>query len=147
MLHLLLALSWIASPFQGPVEFGKRALERAGAKLADIEVRVDGAGPAESFSITTDGARARVLAHDPIGAMYGEFELAQQIERHGAKAFETSVTKCEPFLSVRAINPFLTLPWDSEKNEPIYDPAALTDPERWWFHNEDYWTTLFDLIA
>ena len=45
------------------------------------------------------------------------------------------------------LNPFLTLPWDSEKNEPIYDVAALTDPERWWFHNEDYWTTLLDLMA
>ena len=32
----------------------------------------------------------------------------------------------------------------AEKNAPVYDPAALNDPARWWFHDEDYWTTLLD---
>jgi len=153
MLNLLLALALAAPQSPGPVEFGRQALERAceaaqlQAKLGDIEVRVDATGIAESFTLSTDGSRARIVASDASGAMYGELELAERIERLGAKAFEPAESKHEPFLSVRAINPFLTLPWDSERNEPVYDSAALNDPQRWWFHDEDYWTTLFDLMA
>jgi cephalosporin-C deacetylase-like acetyl esterase len=151
-----LTLACLASALpqaSGPVEFGRKALERActaaglPAKAAEVELRTVAGGASESFVLRTDGARASIEAPDASGAMYGELELAERIERTGAKAFDKSETKSAPFLAVRALNPFLTLPWDSDKNEPVYDAAALNDPARWWFHDEDYWTTLLDLMA
>ncbi len=137
----------------GPVEFGRQALVRACAaaglppESAAVELRTVAGGAPESFVLRTDGKHATIEAPDANGALYGELELSERIELRGAQAFETSETKSTPFLSVRALNPFLTLPWDSDKNEPIYEPAALNDPARWWFHDEDYWTTLLDLMA
>lgn len=135
----------------GPIEFGLRAIERAceRARIAvpAVEVRTFTPGAAESFTLRTFRDNAVIESSDAVGAMYAGLELAERIETRGARALATSETKGAPFLSVRAINPFLTLPWDSKSNAPIYDPAALDDPARWWFHDEDYWTTLFDLMA
>ncbi|MBI5434353.1 MAG: acetylxylan esterase [Planctomycetes bacterium] len=154
MLSWLLAVAALAGSQGGPVEFGRARLERElvarglGDRGASIEVRVDGGeGVAESFTIRSDGAKVVISAPDATGAMYGELELAERVAESGAAALEKLDVRAKPELEVRAINPFLTLPWDSEKNEPIYDAAALGDPARWWFHDEDYWTTLFDLMA
>ena len=64
----------------------------------------------------------------------------------GASAWKTKATG-KPFLADRGLNLFLTLPWNVEKNNTDYEIAALTDPNRWWFQNDDYWTTLLDLMA
>src|SRR5689334_11520246 len=147
MFALFLASLPVAAPqTPGPVEFGRRALERAGCAAA-VEVRTLAGGAPESFVLRTDGTRAVIEAPDAAGAMYGELELAERVELRGARAFEKGETKSAPFLAVRALNPFLTLPWDAQKNAPIYDAAALGDPARWWFHDEDYWTSLLDLMA
>ena len=134
-----------------PTEFGLRAIEKAcarvGIEVPSVECRTFTPGAPESFTLTTLGRDAIIESSDGVGAMYACLELAERIERLGEKALERSETKATPFLSVRALNPFLTLPWDAEANAPIYDPAALNDPARWWFHDEDYWTTLLDLMA
>ncbi|MCC6408774.1 MAG: acetylxylan esterase [Planctomycetes bacterium] len=156
MLSWLLAIVALAGSQDGPIEFGRARLERElvarglGDRSASIDVRIDeagGEGVAESFTIQTDGAKVVISAPDATGAMYGELELAERVAENGAAALVELDVRARPELEVRAINPFLTLPWDSEKNEPIYDAAALGDPTRWWFHDEDYWTTLFDLMA
>lgn len=153
MWSALLAAAAILGSQDGPVEFGRSRLEHElttrgiAAESARIEVQVGGEGAAESFVIATRGERVVITAPDPTGAMYGELELAERVAADGAAALEKLAVRARPDLEVRAINPFLTLPWDSEKNEPIYDAAALGDPARWWFHDEDYWTTLFDLMA
>ena len=153
---LLQPVSGLNSPSlqaSGPAEFGRRALEHAcqtaglPPQAAEVALRTAPGGSPESFVLRTDGTRASIEAPDANGVMYAELELAERIEQLGAKAFEQSETKSAPYLAVRALNPFLTLPWDSHKNEPIYDVAALNDPARWWFHDEDYWTTLLDLMA
>lgn len=150
LLLAAMALSWAQG---GPVEFGRMRLERElaarglGERSATIDVRVGGEGVAESFTIQNDGAKVVISAPDATGAMYGELELAERVAESGAAALEGLDVRAKPELEVRAINPFLTLPWDSEKNEPIRDEAALGDPARWWFHDEDYWTTLLDLMA
>ncbi|MCK6448714.1 MAG: acetylxylan esterase [Planctomycetes bacterium] len=141
----------------GPVQFGRARLAAElaarglAAELARIDVTIGGGGsgdePRESFTIETRGERIVIAAPDATGAMYGELELAERVAENGAAALMELDVRAKPDLEVRAINPFLTLPWDSEKNEPIHDAAALGDPTRWWFHDEDYWTTLFDLMA
>ncbi len=135
----------------GPMEFGLRAIERACNRMhievPPVECRTFTPGAPESFTLRTDGRSASIEASDAVGAMYGALELADRIEPLGVQALAKSETKAAPFLAVRALNPFLTLPWDAQANAPIYDPSALVDPARWWFHDEDYWTTLLDLMA
>ncbi len=153
MLSLALAVA-CAPQSSGPEEFGRKVLDRTlaashlGSSIGHTRVRVDGPGEAESFVLETRAGTASIVASDPVGAMYGELELAERVERLGASVFQqASTTHASPYLPVRALNLFLTLPWDPEKNEPIRDPSALGDPQRWWFQNEDYWTTLLDLMA
>jgi dienelactone hydrolase len=77
--------------------------------------------------------------------MYGAIEWAEHVDAGLANAPAT--LEGRPWLARRGINLFLTLPWNEETNEPDYDAAALADPARWWFHDESYWTSLFDLMA
>src|SRR6185312_8967754 len=68
------------------------------------------------------------------------------LHNEGAKAW-TDKVDAKPFLPDRGLNLFLTLPWNYTKNDTDFDVAALTDSKRWWFQNDDYWTTLLDLMA
>ncbi|HWD40152.1 MAG TPA: hypothetical protein VG944_14980, partial [Fimbriimonas sp.] len=143
---MLAALLLFASQPSNPIDFGRRALAAvAGSRLQNVEVRVQH-GERESFSITPHGSKTLITAGDPVGAMYGQLELAERIENDGDSAWSETVNE-KPFLAERGVNLFLTLPWDYKKNDTDDDPAALVDPNRWWFQNEDYWTTLLDIMA
>lgn len=133
-----------------PVSFGRQqltgALAARGMK-ARIDIRVGGKGTPESYAISFKKGAVTVEAPDSNGALYGALELAERITRRGKAALGGEVIKGRPFLRDRGWNLFLTLPWDYKAGNTDYDPKALTDPDRWWFANDDYWGTLFDQMA
>lgn len=126
-----------------PLDFGRRELALvAPDRVKDISIEIAPAREKECYAITQTGTKIKVVASDQNGAMYGAFELAERLRnKQNVKAEGT------PFLKDRGLNLFLTLPWDYKKNNTDYDSAALTDSERWWFQNDDYWVTLLDLMA
>jgi dienelactone hydrolase len=136
-----------------PLDFGRSELARgfhaAGidARVAEVDLRVSPGGRSESFAIRRDGGHVVIDGADEGGAMYGALELGERVRLYGATALENVNVKASPFLLDRGLNVFLTLPWNYEKNDTDYDPAALTDRDRWWFQNDGYWTTLLDLMA
>lgn len=143
---LLAILSLIQVP-TSPIEFGRRELAAAaGSRIANIEVLVQPGKQREAYTIQSKNGKVRIVGTDPTGAMYGAFEFAERLRNEGDKAWSTNATG-SPFLAERGLNLFTTLPWDYQKYDTDYDPAALADPNRWWFQNDDYWTTLLDLMA
>jgi cephalosporin-C deacetylase-like acetyl esterase len=118
----------------------------AGPRARHVHVRVLGGGTPESYTIRGHGDEVTITAADANGAMYGALEFAERAKLRGSAAWHEAVTG-KPYLRDRGMNLFLNLPWDYAKNDTDYDPAALTDPNRWWFQNDDYWNTLFDLMA
>jgi dienelactone hydrolase len=145
MLFAVICLS-VSQP-ASPLEFGKKAvLEAVGTRSRDVSISVQKSAKPETFRIRARNGKVEIVGSDETGAMYGAYEFAERTKTLGDRAWKTDA-QGSPFLKDRGLNLFLTLPWDYKKNDTDYDPAALTDPNRWWFHNEDYWTTLFDLMA
>jgi dienelactone hydrolase len=147
---------WLLSILQapvGPVEFGHEelyvALEKTGyvARASNVVVDTAGKGGPETYTIVTDGKTVRISGGDAVGAMYGELEFAERVRLRGARAWAKGTTQGRPFLTDRGLNVFLTLPWSYSKNDTDYDPAALNDPNRWWFQNDGYWRMLLDSMA
>jgi hypothetical protein len=151
VISLLIAAA-IATP-QDPIEFGltevRRELHARGLeKLArGIRVSLTKLGKKESFRLAASPDGTVIEAPDPTGAMYGALELAERVHIFGKGAFEMPATAESPYLNDRGLNLFLTLPWDYANSRTDLDPVALTDPNRWWFHNENYWQALLDEMA
>ncbi len=131
----------------GPATFGRSRLTTAGVGNESVHWSLDPTLGSEAFAITPSAGGAAITAGDEVGAMYAMLELAERVRRDGAHSLATARVQSAPFLRDRGLNVFLTLPWSYEKNDTDNDPAALVDPERWWFQNEDYWTTLLDQMA
>lgn len=143
---LLLALL-VAPQATSPLDFAKREIAQiAGPRAGDVELVVRPSRGPESYAITSDGSKVRIEGGDAVGAMYGAFEFAERLRDDPVKAWTTKA-EGKPYLPERGLNLFLTLPWNYAKNDTEYDPAALVDPDRWWFQNDDYWTSLLDLMA
>lgn len=142
----LAALLWSTMPMS-PVQFGTEALkEAAGSRFGDITLSVKPNSVKESYQISSRNGKVAIIGADPVGTMYGAFEFAERLQVSGDKAWATQIAG-KPFLPDRGLNLFLTLPWNYAKHDTDFDVAALTDPNRWWFQNDDYWTTLLDLMA
>jgi dienelactone hydrolase len=151
MLPILAVLALASAPQADDprIAFGRATLDGALEQSlgpASYQVALEPALGREAYRITFASGEARIAGGDATGAMYGCFELAERVAARGMDAWKGHV-EGRPWLVDRGLNLFLTLPWDEAKNEPVYDLGALTDGERWWFHSEDYWTTLFDLMA
>ncbi|MBI1332536.1 MAG: prolyl oligopeptidase family serine peptidase [Armatimonadetes bacterium] len=130
-----------------PLDFARAEVAReAKDRAQNVSIEVKSGGEKESYEIAAKNGKVRIVGSDPVGAMYGAFEFAERLHQQGDMAWQTSV-KNQPFLKDRGLNLFLTLPWNYAKNDTDFDPAALTDPNRWWFQNENYWTTLLDQMA
>jgi hypothetical protein len=144
----------------GPLKFGgsavSEALTRKGwqAKVgrersaADLEVVVTvGASAAlgstkaretpESYAISfsTDKHTIFVNGSDDTGAMYGEFELAEQIARRGDADWRSQLNSVSlsPFLEVRGVNMFLTV-------QDVDNPEGA-------FWSDDYWDKYLGMMA
>jgi dienelactone hydrolase len=132
----------------GPIEFGQRRLEEAGVAPARVETSIDPGLGRESFTVRGQGASpVRVVGGDATAVMYGLLELAERVSADGARTLADVRLAGTPFLADRGLNVFLTLPWSNARRDTDYDEAALVDPARWWFHDDDYWTTLLDQMA
>jgi len=92
----------------------------------------------ESYRITKDGSsRLLVTGSDPVGLMYGIFELSERLsmsETSGVKALqEVHSVYGEPALAIRADNPFLTVEGETGISK--------------WFYDERYWEAYFSRLA
>ena len=144
---------WPAAARSGPVEFGREemdgALRKAGlaARAGDITATVAKSGAPQTYSIELDGRHAVIEGGDAAGVMYGELEMGERARLLGALAWNKGTVHGTPYLKDRGLNIFLTLPWNYEANNTDYRPESLTDPEKWWFQNDDYWRMLFNSMA
>ena len=133
--------------FSTPEDFGRAALkEVAGNRLGDIHISVHPGKSKEAYRIDGRGNTIEIVGTDPTGAMYGAFEVAERLENKGQETWTAHVSG-KPYLPERGLNLFLTLPWDNLKHDTDFSLGALTDPNRWWFQNDDYWKTLLDMMA
>ncbi|MEX2243260.1 MAG: prolyl oligopeptidase family serine peptidase [Fimbriimonadaceae bacterium] len=146
-MHLAVALLLVALQPQNPMAFGQTELVKAlGDRVRDVQLTSSPGATKEGYTITPSGGKVLITGTDAVGAMYGAFEFAERYRNDPDRAFEERV-EGRPYLQDRGLNLFLCLPWNYAKNDTDYDHAALTDPARWWFHNEHYWTTLLDTMA
>ena len=144
---VILASLLVAAQFGNPLLFARDEIERvAPGQLSKIQLKVVPSKQKEAYSIVSKNGEVIITGSDKVGAMYGAFEFAERVRQHPESAWKTNASG-KPFLADRGLNLFLTLPWNYAKNDTDYEMAALTDPNRWWFHNEDYWKTLLDLMA
>lgn len=122
-----------------------RANERTSAEF-DVVVSVGGKGsqPAQkapqksesyALSFSSDKHTAFVDASDDIGAMYGQFELAEQIAASNKGDWKSHIksTSKSPFLEVRGVNMFLTV-----QDVDNADGA---------FWSDDYWDKYLGIMA
>ncbi|HEX4486267.1 MAG TPA: glycoside hydrolase family 20 zincin-like fold domain-containing protein [Terriglobales bacterium] len=118
-----------------------RALKNQGFTVTDrsasvkIALDVEDSKQAESYEISSTPSQIVVKGSDATGAMYGAFEVAEQIEAGGAKDFPANVRpiKRSPFLEVRGENIFIT-------TQDINDSASS-------FWSDDYWKIYLDMLA
>ena len=144
---VILATLLFARQFGNPLLFARDAVEKeVGSKISNIELKVVPSKQKEAYSISSKDGKVSIVGSDKVGAMYGALEFAERVHQHPDTAWNTNVSG-KPFLADRGLNLFLTLPWNYAKNDTDFEIGALTDPNRWWFHNEDYWKTLLDLMA
>ena len=147
MLLALVVAAALSQP-QDPVAFGRAELVRVlGERAADVTVAYRREGEPEGYTIEP-GASGKVVitGTDPVGAMYGAYEFAERFLDRGEAALGERATG-KAHLRDRGLNLFLSLPWDYEKNDTDYAVESLIDGRKWWFHDEDYWTTLLDTMA
>jgi hypothetical protein len=145
-----------------PVKFGaerlRRALNERGLEVqnrktaGDLEIvvgvksdlavtgrtyRLDVPGKAESYAISVSPDKHTVVVEgsDATGAMYGEFDLEEQISAHpgGDLEREVKADSKSPYLEVRGVNMFLTV-------QDIDNPDGA-------FWSDDYWTKYLDTMA
>ena len=130
-----------------PIDFAREAIQAAvGTESSRVEITSYSGRVKECYRISSHDGKITIAGSDPVGAMYGAFEFAERVKNNGDAAWKTNVDG-EPYLPDRGLNLFTTLPWNYAKNDTDYEDAALVDPNRWWFQNDDYWTTLLDTMA
>jgi hypothetical protein len=91
----------------------------------------------ESFKIMVDKNKILVDGSDPVGLMYGIYELAEQIDMGTGKGlavlYNIRETSSEPALEIRADNIFLKL-----ENDDAISP---------WFYEEEFWKRYFSSLS
>jgi hypothetical protein len=102
---------------------------------AKIVIEVESSKLAESYEISSSPSQILVKGSDATGAMYGAFDVAEQIEAGDAKSLPSSIhpIKRSPFLEVRGENIFIT-------TQDINDSASS-------FWSDEYWNIYLDMLA
>lgn len=140
------AWSLLAAP-DTPIRFAQAELERnLGDRAGRVTLQIKAGEPKESFEISASARKVVITSPDATGLMYGALEFVERARRLGSRAWSGRF-RAQPFLSDRGVNLFLTLPWNIEANDTDYSASALVNPAKWWFHNDGYWHSLFDLMA
>lgn len=118
-------------------------LFRIGEPATDNEIRlltesrrIELPGKPESFCIRKLRKRVIIAGSDPVGAMYGAFEAAEQIFNMPAGADllrAIKQTTQSPYVRIRAVNPFLHTQALADKNS--------------WFYSEKFWDSYLTTLA
>jgi len=90
----------------------------------------------ESFAIRVRKNRIYVVGTDSVGTMYGAYDVAEQISwgPPGEKITHRVHEKTEqPFVKIRAVNPFL-------HTQALWNKAS-------WFYSLDFWTKYLDQLS
>lgn len=136
-----------AQPITKPTDFARMELAHAlGDRAQRVMLQRRPGGAKESFVIVGERNRVRITAPDESGLMYGAMEFIERVRMFGDRAWSGTYRK-QPFLADRGLNLFLTLPWNLSANDTDYSEDALVNSSKWWFHNNDYWSSLLNLMA
>ncbi len=147
-----------AAPVTAGAEAVRAALEKqglqarvtSGSSAADLRIYVGQSGDAhlgvvkasrdvpqtpESFAIAASGPLIVVEGRDATGAMYGAYELAEQIAFGPDRSVAARITPVSkaPFLEIRGVNMFLT----------VQD----IDTAEGAFWSDEYWKIYFEMMA
>ncbi|NOY78199.1 MAG: hypothetical protein GXO76_10070, partial [Calditrichaeota bacterium] len=90
----------------------------------------------EAFAIRVRKNRIYVVGTDSVGAMYGAYDVAEQISwgTPGEALTRRVHNKTEqPFVKIRAVNPFL-------HTQALWNKAS-------WFYSLDFWTKYLDQLS
>ena len=123
----------------------RRSLKRKGFSVSErptsfnirLEVAASGSIAPESYQVTSSSAEIVVKGGDATGAMYGAFEVAEQIDSSSSdeKNLIGAVRSASgaPFLEIRGENIFIT-------TQDINDSASS-------FWSDEYWEMYLDMLA
>ncbi len=90
----------------------------------------------ESFALRIRKKTIFVLGSDPVGTMYGTYDVAEQVSwgAPNEKLLHRVHPKSEtPFVKIRAVNPFL-------HTQALWNKAS-------WFYSLDFWTKYLDQLS
>ncbi len=153
----------LPTPVSGPARFGWRDLRAALAAAGETVVVQNGSAPAggafrlniyspgrcpkplaglvpggaESFLVQPEKGGLNVCGRDDTGLMYALLELAERVRNGAALAAVPRLVR-RPFLAVRAVNAFLSLPYPFRGKDRW---------AKWWFRSPDFWKTYLDMLA
>ncbi len=139
-----------------PIQFGVSRIEKAlqksghpGRKIkvnrdlldAEIGIKVvdhDATLRKEGYTIRHQEGKVLITAIDPVGAMYGALDVAEQIAE--GKSWETAIDKkVNPHFTVRAIK--FNLPWSSYRTGPAMQQHMEV------CRDLDFWQAFLDQMA
>ena len=92
----------------------------------------------EGYQISNQLGKIRITASDPVGAMYGAMDVAEQI-RMGRRLATVTAKTANPYLAVRALK--INLPWLPYRTGPAMDV------HREVCNDLAYWQRLLDMMA
>ena len=111
--------------------------DKGGADVSKNDGRQKAPDRPESYAVSLSSNKrvAFVDGSDPTGAMYGEFELAEQISGQSGSDWAAAIKPVSksPYLEVRGVNMFLTV-------QDVDNPDGA-------FWSDDYWKTYLDIMA
>jgi hypothetical protein len=109
----------------------------SGGTADKSQVRQEAPARPESFAVSLSSSRQTVFVDgsDATGAMYGEFDVAEQIAGQSASDWNAHIKAVNksPFLEVRGVNMFLTV-------QDVDSPDGA-------FWSDDYWQKYLDIMA
>ena len=141
-----------------PVRFGITALENSlnntgyqvlgsavrsskDSAVFEVEVQPDAKIPAishEGFKITVAKNKIGIISNDPVGAMYGLLDVAEQLS-NGTKLAQIRTSHVNPHFQVRALK--FNLPWSS------YRTGAVMEQHQQTCKDLEFWRSFLDQMA
>ncbi len=141
-----------------PIRFGvsqiEKALQKAG-QFVEKQLLTDSRAPAavtirlipsganvpvkeEGYQLSNQSGKLLITAPDPVGAMYGAMDVAEQL-RMGRTLATITAKIADPHLAVRALK--VNLPWLPYRTGPAMDVHLAT------CRDLAYWQRLLDMMA
>jgi hypothetical protein len=104
---------------------------RASPALASVGASLD--PRPESYAVVPSGSGVLIVGRDQVGAMYGAFELAEELRLGAAVLPLATPILGAPSFAVRGYNPHIEMPENDE--------------DCWYFLDASFWSGYLDVIA